>query len=289
MSTVNERDAMRRALHAAVDHVEVSADGLERIRARLSPPRPVAVAWADAAWTDLRMRVPTEGQRFVEWLLRVIALAWERFGPQSGTSGSRTARALGWLRPAAALGVTVFIVAAGAYVAIDAQQAIFPSSSNAPGSTNGGTGTGGRPHGGPGGPNALGSSPLNSPGATRTPPKSCAQSRSAAPSTSKPTGQSSSPAASPSDSTTPSSPSPSVTASSTPTPGVSPTVQAGSQVGGVSASVAARTNGATLTRYAAASPSPSPCTTKRSSRGSGGSTPRPSAAVISLGKLADGS
>jgi hypothetical protein len=52
--------------------------------------------------------------------------------------------------------------------------------------------------------------------------------------------------------------------------------------------VAARANGATLTRYSAASPTASPCATQRSTR-PGGATPRPSAAAIGFGKLDDGS
>jgi hypothetical protein len=38
-------DRLRRALRAAADSVEPSPDGLGRIRARLTPPRPVVAAW----------------------------------------------------------------------------------------------------------------------------------------------------------------------------------------------------------------------------------------------------
>src|SRR6516164_5553996 len=38
-------DFLRGALHAAVDSAEPASDGLERIRARLTTPRPLPVAW----------------------------------------------------------------------------------------------------------------------------------------------------------------------------------------------------------------------------------------------------
>jgi len=40
---------LRRALHAAADGVEPEADGLERIRARLTVPSPLPIAWMSAA------------------------------------------------------------------------------------------------------------------------------------------------------------------------------------------------------------------------------------------------
>src|SRR5215468_2137528 len=45
-------DFLRGALHAAVDSVEPAGDGLERIRARLTMPHPLPVAWlmAVCAW-----------------------------------------------------------------------------------------------------------------------------------------------------------------------------------------------------------------------------------------------
>src|SRR5260370_42647578 len=48
-----EEETLRRALHAAADRIEPAPDGLERIRARLSKPRPLAVAWLMAGWTGV--------------------------------------------------------------------------------------------------------------------------------------------------------------------------------------------------------------------------------------------
>ncbi len=160
MSTLSEREAaLRRALHAAADAFEPGSDGLQRIQARLGRPRPVAVAWAEAAWLDLRLWAPAGLQAVLDRLASGARLAWQRFGPTPRRSGHRAARPLGWLRPLAALGVTVFIVAAGAYVAIDAQQAIFPSSSRSAGSPGGSSGAGGQGNGA-GHANSHGQSPL---------------------------------------------------------------------------------------------------------------------------------
>src|SRR5215469_2323193 len=130
MSSMNDRDALRRALQLA-DGIEPRADGLQRIQARLRPPRPLVVAWAETTWTYLQMRVTDHLQRLVEWLRSVASLVRERFGPSRRASGHRAWRANGWLRPAAVLGATVFVVAVGTYVAIDAQQAWSPSAANA--------------------------------------------------------------------------------------------------------------------------------------------------------------
>src|SRR5690348_7466313 len=52
-------DFLRGALHAAVDSVEPAGDGLERIRALLTVPRPLPVAWLTAvrSWLARYARV----------------------------------------------------------------------------------------------------------------------------------------------------------------------------------------------------------------------------------------
>jgi hypothetical protein len=224
MSTLNEREAvLRRVLHGAAETVEPRFDGLERIQARLGRPHPIAVAWAEAAWTDLRLRAQPMLQSGLEWLASAIRLAYERFGPTPERSGGRAARTLGWVRPLAALGVTVAIVAAGAYAALDAQQAIFPSSSNSLHST-GGSGKGAGSHGGSGtgstqsngavgqagSPSGTSASPNCTPGAkpsstpaSTLPSISPIQSPSVTPSPSASTGESPSPSPSASDSSSP--------------------------------------------------------------------------------------
>src|SRR5215472_6196260 len=53
MTHSEQEEILRRALHAVADTIEPAADGLERIRERLSKPRPLAVAWLMAGWTGL--------------------------------------------------------------------------------------------------------------------------------------------------------------------------------------------------------------------------------------------
>ena len=213
MSTLSEREAaLRRALHAAADAFEPGPDGLQRIQSRLGRPRPVAVAWAEAAWLDLRLWAPAALQTVLDRIASGGRLAWQRFGPTPRRSGHRAARPHGWLRqhgmlrPLAALGVTVFIVAAGAYVAIDAQQAIFPSSSNSTGSGGGNSGTGNRAGGGPGSieshsQNAFGSGYVSASASCK--PVAANRHHPAVPSTSSSApAQSSTPTATPSTSST---------------------------------------------------------------------------------------
>jgi hypothetical protein len=303
MSTLNDREAvLRRALRAAAEAVEPRDDGLERIQARLHRPRPLALAWAEAMWTDLRLQA---GPVLHDWLLRllsIIGLAWQRFGPRPRTAGGRSSRAATWLRPAIALGVTVFVVAAGAYVAINAQQAIFPSSSNSPHSTGGGSGAGGSSRGGVGshaqsqtatGPHAGSSGKSTSPACAHPKPSGgAAPASSGTTGASQSTSPSSSPSGSPSGST---SPSPSVTGTST----ANPTGPAAGAAGlttdapispAGSASPGALASRAILTRSSVVNVTVSQCVKKRPPRSRPTATVQPSAqpAVVSFGKLNEG-
>ncbi len=161
MSTFTDREEfLRRALRAAVDGIEPGADGLQRIQRRLGRPRPLALAWAEAAWTDILLRAPGGFQSAQEWVVRVAQLAWERFGPTTRTGGGRAARTMRWIRPLAALGVSVSIVAVGTYVALDAQQAIFPSTASSAQSSGGQPGSGGGVGGGAGSATTKSHSPV---------------------------------------------------------------------------------------------------------------------------------
>jgi hypothetical protein len=162
MSTFTDREEfLRRALRAAVDGIEPGADGLQRIQGRLGRPRPLALAWAEAAWTDILLRAPGGFQSAQEWVVRVAQLVWERFGPTTRTGGGRAARTMRWIRPLAALGVSVSIVAVGTYVALDAQQAIFPSTASSAQSSGGQPGSGGGVGGGAGSATTKSHSPVN--------------------------------------------------------------------------------------------------------------------------------
>ncbi len=273
MTTLSEREAfLRRALHAAADEIDPGADGLERIQRRLRRPRPYAVAWVEAIWTDILLRLPGGFQPAFERVIGVTRLAWERFGPTSRTGSGRAARTLSWLRPLAALGVTVSIVAAGAYVAISAQQAIFPSSANSPRSGGVSTGAGGGGRNGLGTASSQSQSPVSSSGVSSAAakPRDCKSSPPAATPSSS-VGQiqeSSTPTTSPSQSGSVS-PSPTTSGSSSLNPSGATTNAAGSSVGSLTApaSTPPPTSGATQTAASSKAPhakaSASPCAKKK--------------------------
>jgi hypothetical protein len=83
MTPSEQEEVLRRALHAVADTIEPAADGLERIRERLSRPRPLAVAWLMAGWTGLAQPL----------LLRMEPVLAELAGRMSGQLRM-------WLRPA---------------------------------------------------------------------------------------------------------------------------------------------------------------------------------------------
>jgi hypothetical protein len=239
MSAYTDHEArLRAALHAAADSLEPRGDGLERIRTRLRQPKPAYLARLQAVYAEIIMRAPAWLQDVVyqvaEWL-RVVS---ERFAPAQ-TPGKHRSRTQGLLRPAAAMAVVMFIVAAGTYVAIETSTAIFPSSSNSqPG--GGQAGHSGAP--GPGGSHASGtqsaagsgSRPAASPTCKPTSPKPAASpapppaSPSASPSPAD-TSTSPDPSASPADTTSDSPPAsaapsaaPPPPATTSPSPGLVP-------------------------------------------------------------------
>jgi hypothetical protein len=115
--TVDHEERLRHALRAAADSVEPAADGLERIRARLTRPRPAVVAWMVAGaepgvlrlrpmLTRLRLRVSPAGRAV-------------RPGTSPAVTTIRPAGALHWtrspwLRPVAAMGAFAVIIGSGA-------------------------------------------------------------------------------------------------------------------------------------------------------------------------------
>src|SRR6185312_6802686 len=72
-------DFLRGALHAAVDSVEPAGDGLERIRARLTTPRPLPVAWLMAAcsWVATYARGSLDSvSAWLQTVPRPLPVAW---------------------------------------------------------------------------------------------------------------------------------------------------------------------------------------------------------------------
>jgi hypothetical protein len=129
--TREHEELLRRALRGAADSVEPADDGLERIRARLKPPRPAIAAWmmsgAEPAalrlrpiltWFRLRLALSAGGPRRRPTLsglrpaMRGVGPAMARLGGRR--SGSVSARA-GWLRAAAAMAAFAVIIGSGAF------------------------------------------------------------------------------------------------------------------------------------------------------------------------------
>jgi hypothetical protein len=221
-------DRLRRALRAAADSVEPSPDGLGRIRARLTPPRPVVAAWmvAETEPSMLRLRSLLTSLR-----LR-IGRPRGQFRPASAGAGAarhklRTQQS--WLRPVAAMAAFVVIVGSGAFAIGKLMQTSTSSLSN---SATGGSSTAhgsGASHGGAGVsgtgsalPYWPGNNSHGAPGGLLAPPLLPASSKHSVPTAScSPTptptpSPSTSPTPTPTSSTSP-------TATPTPTPTATPT------------------------------------------------------------------
>src|ERR1700728_3129980 len=139
MTRLDLDEILRRELHAAAESFEPAADGLNRIRGRLSTPRPLAVAWLMVGWTTAGqpalLRIDELLVAFGEWLramlrpvsellhpvadrLRpVLQPAWGKaravFTPRT-QSGGRPSR-YAWLRPALAMAAVVAVAVAGGF------------------------------------------------------------------------------------------------------------------------------------------------------------------------------
>jgi hypothetical protein len=114
MTHSEQEEILRRALHEVADAIEPAADGLERIRERLSRPRPLLVAWLMACWTGLAqpllLRIEPVlaaaagrlSDRLADWLrlvIRSLRAAGERLRP----AGQRLRLLVEKLRPAGEL------------------------------------------------------------------------------------------------------------------------------------------------------------------------------------------
>lgn len=211
MSTLNEREAaLRRALQSAAASIEPAPDGLERIQARLRRPRPLVIAWLEAAWTDICLRAQDGLRTAAPMLAEAMRRVGQRFAP---TSQPGRALPLRWLRPLAAMSLAIFVVAAGTYVGLNGSALLSAGNSQNSGKlSTGASGPGTRGHRSPAGsgtPISQSGGPSSSatpPGCTKTP---------------QPGHYSSPPATSPSASSS-TSPTASVSPSGTPTPTPTP-------------------------------------------------------------------
>lgn len=151
--TREHEERLRRALRAAADSVEPAADGLGRIRARLTPPRPLVAAWMVSgtepaalrlrfALTSLRLRIGLAlgpalrhlqpALRHLQPAFRHVRPAFSKIGPALGSLGSardklRTRPT--WLRLAASMAAFLVIIGSGALAISKLQQSITPTGS----------------------------------------------------------------------------------------------------------------------------------------------------------------
>jgi hypothetical protein len=128
MIHIDPEEILRRELRAAAESIEPAGDGLMQIRARLSAPRPLAVAWVMVGWTTVGQ--PALGRldqvlgAAAEWLRPALHPAAERldpvfrkvravFTPRTGPGGRASRYA--WLRPALAMAAVVAVVVVGSF------------------------------------------------------------------------------------------------------------------------------------------------------------------------------
>ncbi len=234
---------LRSALRLAGDSVEPAADGLDRIRAKISTRQPVQAGWAMSAPSGLLGTLWRWLEPAVIWLRYMAGAIVDRFRPDPDRAGR-----LGWLRPAAALATGVFVVAAASWVITALPAAITPANNSG---HLGGNGPGGGPAASShsNGVQSTSRTGIRSGrGGSPQPSRSC----SSGPAKHRPT-KSTSPSTS-------SSPSPSPSTSSSPSPSPSPSSSTPSPSGSPSTSVPTTSPGASSASAAAqvsAAPSPS--------------------------------
>lgn len=208
--THDMEDVLRRALRTAADSVEPAADGLERIRARISDRRQAPASWA-LADSSGPAGFLLRGLRPIGTSLQAAGrLVVRRFGPNPNGAGR-----YGWLRPAAAMATGLFVVLAGSWAITALPQVIAPANN----STGFGGGGGKAPV-----PTSSSSPQIQGSG---VPVGTSGQPRpSSTPSCTPGTSGSPSPSVSPSTTPSPTSsasPSPTTSATGSPSPTTSPT------------------------------------------------------------------
>jgi hypothetical protein len=104
--TREHEELLRRALRVAADSVEPAGDGLERIRARLTTPRPAVAAWMMSGTEPAVLRM----RPLLARLRQVTESALDRLWANRGAPRTHPA----WLRPAAAMAAFVVIIGSGA-------------------------------------------------------------------------------------------------------------------------------------------------------------------------------
>jgi hypothetical protein len=269
-------DILRRALHTAAESVEPADDGLERIRARLSPPRPLLVAWVMAGYAAVARHTVGALSSVSAWLQSVP-------GAVRGHTLEHARRSPWRLHPIAALGMAAFVIVAGVIALTPVSQqamqqtaSLIHSLSGGPPSGPGGTSGGGVNGQGTGpasgaasqagtAPSTAGQQPASSAACTSAPkPAACPSAAAGASTTACPSS-----AGAP-----PSTPGPSATPSTTPSGGAGPascaSTAASSPPTGTSSPSPTTTPTPTPTTEPPATPSPSPASPSPATSVTGG-------------------
>jgi hypothetical protein len=126
-------DVLRQALHAAAESIEPAGDGLERIRARIRPAPMLSLATAAAWCSGLSVRLTSWAEPAIDFFWAAV----DRFRPSEGPEHARVR--YGWLRPVAAMGTAIFVVAAGAFAVMTLPGAISSSPISLPWTTHDGS------------------------------------------------------------------------------------------------------------------------------------------------------
>src|SRR5215470_3456583 len=230
---------LRGALHTAVDPVEPADDGLERIRARLTPPRPLPVAWLMAACSWVARRAWGSLESVSAWLRTVPGEVHKRDGKTAPDE-----RQMQRLRLVATVATVAVLMAIALYAVSPMGRQVIsqagtvlhsiggepagtgePAASGPGSGAAGGAGTtpGGQDHGQPAASCPSGASDLAVPPAGPATPGSPASTSPASTPPASPPAASTIPASPPAASTTPASPpATSTTPASPPAAGVAP-------------------------------------------------------------------
>src|SRR5580693_3044888 len=91
---------LRQALRSAADSIEPAGDGLAQIRARLTTPRPLVIAWVIAAWADLGSLLRYRAGPALAALGGRLDFVLSSVGRRGHPALERVRPAFGWLRPA---------------------------------------------------------------------------------------------------------------------------------------------------------------------------------------------
>jgi hypothetical protein len=264
MRHLEPEDVLRQALRAAAESLEPAPEGLTQIRARLSTPRPLAVAWLLAGWETAsqfvmlrleaaldwlasslhtalrtadgllypaaeRLRPVTERLRpALSWLIAAVAWLGRMMRPTQAGSEERRPR-YAWVRPVITMAAVVLVAVVGGFALSGQLNVISQSGLNvfsSGGQTTKGNG-GGTQHSGVNG-NGTHLQPSSGPsgknGASPTPTASCKPKAKPAAHPTPTPTPTVTPAQSVSPSPSPTTPSPSPT---TPSPSTSPATTSG--------------------------------------------------------------